>query len=103
MTLSYKAVIMAAALAMLPATAVLAQTAGSSTADGAKLGRQSGAPTTPSPGGATASQNSNVPGATGKTVVPGSNSTVGGDTHGTALGKTGGMTGGSGEGSGGAK
>ena len=34
MTRSYRTIALAAAVAMLPATAVLAQTAGSSTADG---------------------------------------------------------------------
>ena len=84
------------ALSLFPVPAVLAQTGGSSTADHARLGGQTGSPATPSPGGTTASQNSNVPGATGRTVVPGTNSTVGGDSTGTALGRTGG----SGEGGG---
>jgi hypothetical protein len=95
--------VLAAAVAMLPATAVLAQTAGSSTADGSRLGGPTGAPTTPSPGGVTASENSNVPGATGRTVVPGSNSTVAGDARGTELNKTGAMSGQSGGGGSGGK
>jgi len=103
MTRSYKAMIVAAAVAVLPAAGAWAQTGGSSTADGARLGGPSGAAVTPSPGGATTSTNSHVPGATGRTVVPGSNSTVSGDARGTALGKTGGMPGQSGEGSGGGK
>ena len=39
---------------------------------------------------------STTPGATGKTVVPGSNSTVAGDRSGTAETKTGGVAGGAG-------
>lgn len=95
---SHRMIVLASALAVLPASALFAQTGGSSTADQSRLGRQTGAPTNPSPSGMTPSQNSHVPGATGQTVVPGSNSTVSGDRGATELNKTGSMPGGSGSG-----
>ncbi len=101
MNRAHRAMMLAAALALLPASALMAQTTAPATGDGSRLGGQTGAPTRPSPSGVTASQNSNVPGATGKTVVPGTNSTVSGDTSGTALGKTGSIPGQSGGGPGG--
>jgi hypothetical protein len=89
---------LAASLAILPGAALFAQTSGSSTADQAPLGSQSGAPTTPSPAGVIPSTNSSVPGATGRTVVPGSTSTAEGTGAATARDKTGSTTGESGGG-----
>jgi hypothetical protein len=96
--ISHRVFMLAASLAVFPGSALLAQTSGSSTADKAPLGHQSGAPKTPSPAGVTPSTNSSVPGATGRTVVPGSMSTAQGTGAATARDKTGGTTGESGGG-----
>lgn len=88
---SYRSKLLAAAVAILPTAGAWAQTAGTATGDRTPLGQPSGATQT-SP---------MAPGATGKTVVPGNNSTVAGDGRGTALGKTDSVPGQSGEGSGG--
>jgi hypothetical protein len=107
MTLSYRSLFLATSIFLAPAVGALAQTAGTSTADGARLGTPSptGNPalsgsTAPTPGGVTASQHPGVSGATGRTVVPGNNSSIAGDRAGTAMGKTDGVGGGSGGGSG---
>jgi len=85
---------MASILAM-PVAGALAQTTTTTpppTADHSRLG-------TPNAGPSAMPYNA-APGATGKTVVPGNNSTVSGDRQGTAAGKAGGATGGAADGGG---
>lgn len=85
--------IFAAALAASPLTGALAQ--GNSPTAGAADTKSSD----PKPANSAAT-NSKTPGATGSTVVPGSNSTISGDKAATADAKTGGTNTGSGGGGG---
>jgi len=96
--ISHRTLALIASLAVIPASAALAQTGGSSTADHAPLGHPSGMAQTTSPSGATANTNSAVPGATGRTVVPGSTSTPRAAGAATERDKTGGTIGESGGG-----
>jgi hypothetical protein len=94
MTNSIRSMMLAASIFALPA-AVLAQTTTAPTADQSRLGTPNAGPS--------AYPTAGTPGSTGTTVVPGNNSTVGGDRSGTAMSKTGGAGGASGAAEGGSK
>jgi hypothetical protein len=104
MTALFRSIPIAACLVALSAAGALAQNnnpghsagpAGSATTTPTYPPGQAGDPAL-SPGhlprgagGVAAGQNPNVPGATGQTVVPGNNSTIGAARHGTVEQKTG--------------
>ncbi len=103
MAIPSRAILLIAALSVVPAGAVLAQSATNNANDAGGAGKI-GTPTYPAGthptpamtgkmGRSTASTsragNPHQPGATGKTVVPGNNSTIGSDNEATTRQKTG--------------
>jgi hypothetical protein len=90
-----RSIMLTASIMAMPVVGALAQTTTTTpppTADQSRLG-------TPNAGPSAMPYNS-TPGGTGKTVVPGNNSTVSGDRQGTAASKAGGTTGGAADGGG---